>query len=72
MKYTETQKLRYKEALRLLEANGMLSVSLLQRRLCIGYEAGTEILTRMLDEGVVIPHGSREYMFIPKKKGEQQ
>jgi len=34
-----------------------ISVSLIQRHLCIGYSAGIELMNRLISMGIVIEHG---------------
>lgn len=47
----------YEEAIQLLKEHGKISISLLQRKLCIGYAKASDIFDRMEREGLVKRQG---------------
>ena len=64
IKQAKRQERLYLAGVRLLQENGSVSASLLQRKLHIGYAAAAQITERMLSTGVAAPHQYKAYVIV--------
>ena len=52
------------DAMELLEAEGMLSISLLQRRFGLGFTMASRVIDRLRTDGRIVPGGEKPWQWV--------
>lgn len=52
------------DAVELLEADGELSISMLQRRFGLGYTMASRVIERLRTDGVIVPGGEKPWQWV--------